>query len=253
MAVGHKLENEELAGLHKKLFDSRKSNIQKYQELFIGRAGWLTLLRYELTILLLGQLPGALGLALRKIFYKPLFKNVGKNVVFGQNLTIRHPHKISLGDNVIIEDYCLLDAKGNDNEGITIGEWVTLGRMSSLTCKNGNIRIGSHINMGSSVKIVVADGGTIKIEDNVAIGSSCHFSGGSYDYSDKTVLPSARRLPTKGITIGQLTWIGAGVIVLDGADIGNNTIIGAGSIVTKSIPHNTIAAGMPAEVKKIRK
>lgn len=252
MAVSHKASSEEFTGLHQKLFDNRKSNIQKYQDMYIGQTSWLSLLRYELTLLFIGQLPGALGLALRKTFYKSLFANVGKNVVFGQNLTIRHPHKITIGDNVVIDDYCLLDAKGDNNGGITIGDWVTLGRFSSFTCKNGDIKVGSHVNMGSSVKIVVAEGGTVEIGDNVAIGSSCHFSAGSYDYSNPDILPSARRLPTQGISVGNLAWIGAGVIVLDGADIGEKTIIGAGSVVNKDIPANSIAAGAPAQVKKER-
>ena len=252
MAAGQDVNTEQWTGLHQKLFDNRKSNTRKYMEMVIGKPGWFSLLEYELVTLLFGQLPGALGLVLRKKFYKRLFKHVGRNVVFGRNLTIRHPHKISLGDNVVIDDYCLLDAKGENNEGISIGDQVTIDRFSSLTSKNGDIRIGSQVNMGSSVKIVVAEGGRVEISSNVVIGSACHFSAGSYDYAQVDILPSSRRLPTQGITIEELSWIGAGVIILDGVRIGTKTIIGAGSVVTKSIPSHSIAAGAPAEVKKKR-
>jgi acetyltransferase-like isoleucine patch superfamily enzyme len=51
---------------------------------------------------------------------------------------LRHPHKI-IGDNVVIDDLCCLDAKGTDNRGITIGNGVFVGRNTILSCKNGDI------------------------------------------------------------------------------------------------------------------
>ncbi len=50
------------------------------------------------------------------------------------------------------------------------------------------------------------------------------------------------------ITVGNNVWIGAGTIVLGGTTIGDNTVIGAGSVVTKSIPSNVIAVGVPCRV-----
>ena len=74
----------------------------------------------------MSQVPGAVGLVLRKFFYRSLFKKVGTNVIFGKNLTIRYPHKISIGNNVIIDDNCLLDAKGKENNGIVIEDNVII-------------------------------------------------------------------------------------------------------------------------------
>jgi acetyltransferase-like isoleucine patch superfamily enzyme len=48
----------------------------------------------------------------------------GRNVVFGQNVVLRHPHKIHIGRDVVIDDNCLLDAKGETNRGIRIGDGV---------------------------------------------------------------------------------------------------------------------------------
>lgn len=244
--------SDQQPGLHQKVFNPQKSNLRKYQDMVIGRDSWSALLRYELTMLLIGQLPGALGLVLRQKFYRPLFKRVGKNVVFGKNLNLRHPHKITIGDNVIIDDDCLLDAKGETNKGIVIGSGVTLGRFSSLICKNGDICIGSHVNIGSSVKLVVADKGTIAIGNSIDIGSSCHFSGGSYDYSQSGVLPSTRRKESQGIVVEDLAWIGAGVIVLDGVRIETGSIVGAGSVVNKNVLTKTVVIGVPAKVARER-
>lgn len=248
----HSAPTNQIPGLHAKMFDTRKSNIQKYREMTIGSGGWSTLLRYELTVLFVSSMPGALGLLLRKMLYKPLFKRVGRNVIFGRNLVLRHPHKISLGDNAIIDDDCLLDAKGEHNEGITIGDGFTLGRFSSLVCKNGDIRIGAHVNIGSSVKIIIGGAGAIEIGNSIDIGSSCHFSSGSYDYSQIDVLPSSQRQATRGIVVKDMAWIGAGTILLDGIEIGEQSIVGAGSVVNRSVPARTVVAGVPAKVIKER-
>ena len=95
---------------------------QKYAALVVGRPGLGALLKYELVVTLAQALPGALGLALRKTLYPLLLGSCGRNVVFGQNVVLRHPHKIHIGDNVVIDDNCLLDAKGETNRGIRIGE-----------------------------------------------------------------------------------------------------------------------------------
>lgn len=242
------IEHEGGPGLHQSLFN-KESNLDKYRRMVIGDQGWLKMVYFEFVILFFSLIPGAIGLICRKFLYRPLFNKVGKNVIFGRNLTLRHPHKIVIGDNVIIDDECLLDAKGESNLGISIGDYVSIGRFSSLVCKNGDIEIGPHVNIGSTVKIVVADGGKIIFGSKIDVGSSCHFSGGSYDYSQTEGLPSTQRLPTKGISVEDFAWIGAGVIVLDGVDIGRKSIIGAGAVVTQDVPPNSVAFGVPAEVR----
>jgi acetyltransferase-like isoleucine patch superfamily enzyme len=54
------------------------------------------------------------------------------------------------------------------------------------------------------------------------------------------------------ILIEDDAWIGFGVIVLDGVHIGSGAVIGAGSVVTRDIPANAIAAGIPAKVIRMR-
>ncbi len=72
-------------------------------------------------------------------FTRWLLGSCGRNVVFGQNVVLRHPHKIHIGDNVVIDDNCLLDAKGEGNDGIRIGSGVFIGRNTILSCKDGDI------------------------------------------------------------------------------------------------------------------
>ena len=55
----------------------------------------------------------------------------------------------------------------------------------------------------------------------------------------------------RAVRIGHGVWLGAGVIVLPGVTIGDNTTIGAGSVVTKDIPANAVAYGVPCRVQKM--
>ena len=52
----------------------------------------------------------------------------------------------------------------------------------------------------------------------------------------------------KPIHIGNNVWLATGVTVCAGVTIGDNTVIGAGSVVTKDIPANVLACGVPCEV-----
>ena len=63
------------------------------------------------------------------MLYPSLLGSCGRNVVFGQNVVLRHAHKIHIGSNVAIDDHCLLDAKGESNRGITIVSDIDLLRL----------------------------------------------------------------------------------------------------------------------------
>ena len=52
------------------------------------------------------------------------------------------------------------------------------------------------------------------------------------------------------ISLGANVWLGGGVIVLAGVDIGENTVVGAGSVVTRDLPANVVALGAPARVTR---
>ena len=111
----------DLVEIQKELFDAKKSKLAKYKELVLGENSTAFLIKYELITTLVSWLPGALGLVLRSKLYPHLLGRVGRNVTFGANVVLRHPRKIRIGDNVVIDDNVVLDAKGEENQGITIG------------------------------------------------------------------------------------------------------------------------------------
>jgi acetyltransferase-like isoleucine patch superfamily enzyme len=218
----------------------------KYSSLVVGRPGWGALLHYEAVQLLCQNVPGALGLALRKTFYPSLLAACGRNVVFGQHVTIRHPHKVRIGSNVVIDDNCLIDAKGESNGGITIGSGVFVGRNSILSCKNGDIDIADGANVGFNCEVFSAS--RVSIGRDTLLAAYCYVIGGDHDFSDPAAPVIAQGRRSSGVAIGAGAWLGAGAKILDGVTIGDRAIVGAGAVVRDAVPEEAIAVGMPARV-----
>ena len=233
-----------------KLFDEKKSDLKKYAELVIGEMSFFKLLKYELFMCFLGPIPGALGLLLRKILYRSLFKKAGRGIVIGRSVVIRHPDKISFGDRVVIDDYALIDARGAGDEGIVIGDDVIINRGVLIQSKVGPIRIGSGTNIGSGT-VIVAQGG-VEIGELVNIAGGCEISGGAYYTERDDTLREHRKFTTGPIRIDQKCRLGMRVIILDGVHLEEGCIVGAGSIVVKDLPEYSVSAGVPAVVKYTR-
>ncbi|CAN5883548.1 hypothetical protein BH24ACI5_BH24ACI5_15250 [soil metagenome] len=228
------------------LFDTRQSARQKYASLVVGRPGWGALIHHELVTLLAQNVPGALGFALRKSLYPSLLGACGRNVVFGQNVVLRHPGKIRIGDNVVIDDNCLLDAKGDTNAGITIGSGVFVGRNTILSCKNGDITIEDGANIGFNCEVFSAS--RVRVGAGTLLAAYCYLIGGDHDFSDPdlSVLDQPRR--SAGIDVGEGAWLGAGAKILDGVTVGNRAVVGAGAVVRHAVPEGAIAVGIPARI-----
>ena len=228
------------------LFDRSQSAREKYQALVVGRRGWGALIRHELVTLAAQHVPGALGLALRKTLYPLLLGACGRGVVFGQNVVLRHPGRIRIGDDVVIDDNCLLDAKGSTNAGISIGNGVFVGRNTILSCKDGDIEIADGANIGFNCEIFSAS--RVRIGRQTLIAAYCYVIGGDHDFSEAgaAVLQQARR--SAGVTIGEGAWLGAGAKVLDGVSIGDRAVVGAGAVVRESVPAGAVAVGVPARM-----
>jgi acetyltransferase-like isoleucine patch superfamily enzyme len=165
-------------------------------------------------------------------------------VIFGQNVVLRHPHKIRIADNVVIDDNCLLDAKGNANRGITIGSGVFVGRNTILSCKNGDIELADGANIGFNCEVFSAS--RVMIGRDTLLAAYSYLVGGDHDPVDAALPVALQGRQSAGITVGQGCWIGAGATVLDGVLIGDGAIVGAGAVVRTAVAAGEIVAGVPA-------
>lgn len=89
----------------------------------------------------------------------------------------------------------------------------------------------------------------------ITLGNNVHITDGvSFITHDGGTLLYRKQIPdleiTKPITVGNDVYIGLNAIILPGVTIGNNVVIGTGAVVTKDIPDNSVAVGIPARVIK---
>ncbi len=134
----------------------------------------------------------------------------------------------------------------------TLNDLIPSAPASACICPPFYCDHGSCITLGENCFInyncTFLDGGHIVLGNHVLIGPGCQIV--TPQHPKKFM---ERRLPQESchaITIGDDTWLGAGVIVCPGVTIGSRCIIGAGSVVIRDIPDDTMAAGNPAVVKK---
>jgi acetyltransferase-like isoleucine patch superfamily enzyme len=249
-AVDARLGEVKAAGIQDAVADPGRSALAKYRSLVIGSDGFFDLVRYELVVLLTSWVPGALGLLLRKVAYPWLLGSVGRNVVFGHGVVLRHPRKIRIGDGTIVDDLVVLDAKGSSNTGISVGRNVFLGRASILSCKNGDIVLGDDVNIGFHSEIF--SGSTVSVGQHGLFAAYTYLVGGGHEFERGDVPVIQQQRSSKGISLAENVWLGAGAKVLDGVRIGKDVVVGAGAVVTEDLPDGAIAAGVPARVIRRR-
>lgn len=107
-----------------------------------------------------------------------------------------------------------------------------------------NIHIGKNVFINSGCHF--QDQGGIFIDDGVLIGHNVTLATLNHGFAPEdrgTTYPAP-------VIIGKNVWIGANVTVVPGVSIGENSIIAAGSVVTKNVPENTVAGGVPAKIIK---
>ncbi len=109
---------------------------------------------------------------------------------------------------------------------------------------------GRHLHLGSQVYInsglTAVDDTHIWIGDHTMLGPNVTLAAAAHPLS-----PAMREKGlqyNRPLCIGRNCWIGAGAILLPGVSVGDNTVIGAGSVVTRDIPANVVAAGVPCRV-----
>lgn len=153
-------------------------------------------------------------------------KSYGKNVLISKKCSIYAPEKISVGDNVRIDDFCILSGK------ITLGSNVHISAYSALYGAEG---IEFKDNSGCSARTTIYSA----MDD---------FSG---DFLIGPMHPERTTHVTGGkVTIGEYVQLGAHCLVFPNVTIHDGSVVGALSLVTKDIPEWSIYLGIPA--KKLR-
>ena len=166
------------------------------------------------------------GKGLRLYGLPAAYLHKNSKVVLGDQVTLRSKSK---GNAIGVNHEVILRTHG-DGALIYFGNRV--GMSGGAVCARKKVVIGDDVLIGSNV--VIADNDFHSVNPVARKKGEC-------DNISKEVI------------IGNNVWIGADVYICKGVTIGDNSVIGAKSVVTKSIPPNCIAAGVPAKVIKTLK
>lgn len=162
-----------------------------------------------------------------------------KGVKFGRGAFIREHTKISGGVNIVLGD----NARIYPYSRIECFEWASGEKFTP------KIRIGNNVLLGRNSTILCCN--EVNIGDDCLFASYCTIIDENHGMDPSLgIRYEAQKLDVKNVDIGRNCWIGEKVIILPGVSIGDNAVIGAGSVVTKSIPADSIAVGNPARVVK---
>jgi len=157
------------------------------------------------------QLLGLLGVA-----------SVGARLLAGRSVRLTIYGELTIGDNVTLDDGCL----------------IYVGPTARVVLGDG-VRVGRHT--------VIAAATSIEIGNDVLIAEHCTIRD-----SDHQLDPDDRRHETtvsaSPVRIGNDSWLGAGVRILRGAELGAGAVIGANAVVRGTIPPRSVAVGAPARV-----
>lgn len=156
------------------------------------------------------------------------FNKTGKNVLISRNASFYSPEKIIIGDNVRIDDFCIL---------------------------SGNIHIGSYVHI--SAYVALYGGHSISIQDFSGISPRTTVFSASDDFNgDWLIGPmipgNFRNIINGPVNIGKYVQIGAGNIILPNVSIGEGAVTGAMSLINKDLDTWHIYFGIPAKKKKER-
>lgn len=224
---------------------ARGSAVRAYQDLVVGSRTALRLLHYEVVAAWGAVLPGALGLVFRKRFWPSLFQHAGRSTVWGRGVTVWHPGKMWIGDQVIVDEACYLDAKGCAPGEFRIGEGAFISRGCIISGKDGPLEIGPRATIGAACVLYASN--RLVIGADTMLAAQCYVGGGRYTTRGRLDLPiSQQPEPRRGVVIEEGCWLGAGVVVIDGVRIGRGAVVAAGAVVIHDIEPYAVVAGVPA-------
>jgi galactoside O-acetyltransferase len=160
------------------------------------------------------------------------FKKIGENVSISKKVSLYGVSRISIGDNVRIDDFCILTA---GSKGIDIGSFVHIAGLC-----------------------YISGGGYVKIEDFCGVSSRSALYSATDDYSGEfmtnpTIPEDYKNIYAAPIILRKHSLIGTGSTVLPGVELGEGASVGAMSLINKTLEPWCMYVGIPAKYIKPRK
>lgn len=166
------------------------------------------------------------------------------------NASIHHKG-LQLGANVFIGDRVVI-YQAKDGGPVDLADGVHLySDIIIETGEGGGVKIGAGTHIQPRCQLS-AYKESIEIGCRVEVAPNCAFYPYNHSFTTGAAIRNQSLKSEGGIVVGDDAWLGTGVVVLDGVRIGNGAVIGAGAVVTRDVPENAIAMGVPAQVVSMR-
>jgi len=134
--------------------------------------------------------------------------------------------------------------------GTLVGPWVTLTAgmtPGQVMVTDPVISIGDRCVIGRGSAIVGHL--SVTVEEDVYFGTDVYVTDQNHGYADVTVPVGVQPpAPERPVRIGAGSWLGTGVVVLPGSDIGRHVVVAASSVVSGCMPDHCVVAGAPARI-----
>jgi len=130
---------------------------------------------------------------------------------------------------------------------LMLGKDCVISSFTKVKAYDGLFKMGNRCGIATNCFIAAGEGG-IEIGDNFICGPNVSIVASNYIHDQKGVHLEDQGHTSKGIKIGNNVWIGAGCVILDGAQIADNSIVVANSTVSRRYKPDVIIQGSPAKV-----
>lgn len=191
---------------------------------------------------------------------KPLLRSSrgGPLLVGRGGARVKNPQFLSHAGRLVIEDFA--EVQGLSVNGITFGADVSIGRGTQIRPSSYygggeagiGLQVGDRTSFGTGC-FIGCSGGDIRIGNDVMLGPGVKLFSENHVFEDIETTIKSQGVKREFLTIGDDVWIGSGAtITAGGVSIGSGSVIAAGSVVTRDLPSNSVAAGVPAKVLRTR-
>jgi len=175
-----------------------------------------------------------------------LLVHLGRGGFIDPTVTLRCPGRIHISDDCRLYHGAVLNGRTNCETGIYLGNGVKVHEYAYLDPYGGFIYLEDNVLIGHHC--VIAGHGGLRVGRDSMISGLTYIVPSNHVFARRGIPYRLQGESRKGITIGANVWIGSNCVVLDGVSIGDNTVVGAGSVVSRSLPPDVVALGVPARV-----
>lgn len=171
-----------------------------------------------------------------------------------RSVEIRHRRHLTIGRGSVVEAHARLHCLSRD--GFIIGERVTIGKFAIAECTSVLWKLGRGLRIGDDSSIgdwsFIGCGGGVEIGRRVLMGQRVAIHSQNHRFDRVDVPIQQQGVTNVGVRIGNDCWLGSGSVILDGVELGDGCVVAAGAVVTSSFGPNSIVAGVPAKLVRMR-